>query len=222
MAIPGRLGLTTLGDVLGELHRCEASGHLELTEGSGSGSRVHRIELKDGKISHIESPLGRKLGALLALPYTPPDSSVPLGERLLREGKITAGQLTAALQAQRRERLEMLFTLSDAALRFRVRRLPLETEVSPPPLQKSDFLTNRPRSRDRDGSAAVPVRRPHLDDLRVLGLAPGAGSDAIRQAFRSVAHALHPDRNPHASPQERAELLVRFAEASRAYHRLIA
>src|SRR5262245_4047318 len=64
MKLPGRLRLTTLGDVLGALHREGASGILELTEDRGS---THRVFLAQGVVTNIETNLSRqRLGDLLA------------------------------------------------------------------------------------------------------------------------------------------------------------
>ncbi len=51
MQLPGRLRATTLGDLLGTLHRGEASGTLELTCDDG---RTHRIHLSSGLITAVE------------------------------------------------------------------------------------------------------------------------------------------------------------------------
>ena len=46
MNLPGRLTLATLGDLLGTLHRAEASGVLELVEAKGAcAGRSHRVYL---------------------------------------------------------------------------------------------------------------------------------------------------------------------------------
>src|SRR2546430_52784 len=51
MRLPGRLKLTTLGDLLGTLHRALASGMIELIEDSG---RTHRVHLRSGCVSAVE------------------------------------------------------------------------------------------------------------------------------------------------------------------------
>jgi hypothetical protein len=58
MNLPGRLRLTTLGDVLGAMHREHASGILELveTEAPNAGRR-HRIHFIGGLVEEIESEL---------------------------------------------------------------------------------------------------------------------------------------------------------------------
>ena len=51
MQLPGRLKATTLGDLLGVLHRGDASGTLELVETSG---RAHRVHLAHGLVTAVE------------------------------------------------------------------------------------------------------------------------------------------------------------------------
>src|SRR5580700_6054037 len=51
MQLPGRLRATTLGDLLGALHRASATGTLELVEDRG---RVHRVHLTRGRVFAAE------------------------------------------------------------------------------------------------------------------------------------------------------------------------
>ena len=51
MQLPGRLKSTSLGDLLGTLHRAESTGALELIEPQG---RVHRVYLARGRVSAVE------------------------------------------------------------------------------------------------------------------------------------------------------------------------
>ena len=56
MQLPGRLRLTTLGDVLGALYREQATGALELTECAGVNTGVaHRIHLVNGLVVDVTS-----------------------------------------------------------------------------------------------------------------------------------------------------------------------
>jgi hypothetical protein len=55
-------------------------------------------------------------------------------------------------------------------------------------------------------------RAPTRTDYAVLGLRPGAGDDAIRDAYRRLAKIHHPDRNP-GDPQA----LATFARLSESY-----
>jgi len=51
MHLPGRLRTTTLGDLLGALHRAAATGTLELVEDRG---RTHRIHVSSGSVVAVE------------------------------------------------------------------------------------------------------------------------------------------------------------------------
>src|SRR4051812_15593834 len=51
MQLPGRLRSTTLGDLLGALHRGRATGTLALTEDRG---RIHRIHVTAGLVVAVE------------------------------------------------------------------------------------------------------------------------------------------------------------------------
>ncbi|RYZ06547.1 MAG: molecular chaperone DnaJ [Myxococcales bacterium] len=141
------------------------------------------------------------------------------GEILVEEGFASHELVSAGLRRQLRQKLEALFELKDAQITFRVPR-PHEGHRSP--LAPGEFLHGRPRARAR-ARAQTPPRRealPGSQAYALLGLPPGADRAAIQQAFRRLARSLHPDRHPHASSEERARLLSRFAELSAAYHSL--
>jgi DnaJ domain len=247
MRLPGRLRLTTLGDVLGEIHRASASGVLELLDERG---RSHRVFWSDGMITQVDTELFRqRLGDLLAgqgflgaralarlarrLLEAPRQRA---GEILVEEGFVSSDLVSAGLRRQLRQKLEALFQLPDAQLTFRI---PRPHEQHRTPLSPGEFLHGRPRARPRartftgqeksgSGSAAgasssSSPRAPHGSRSRAyatLGLLPGADRATIQQAFRRLALNLHPDRFPNAEPGERARLLSRFAELSAAYHAL--
>ncbi len=245
MKLPGRLRLTTLGDVLGAVHRAGASGVLELTEDRGA---THRVFWADGMITQIDTDLSRqRLGELLAgqgflgarglarlarrLLEAPRQRA---GEILVEEGFVSPDLVSAGLRRQLRQKLEALFELRDAQLTFRIPRPHAHERM---PLSPGEFLHGRPRARPRaryaaaqerasngsSGSQAHGGRVPHGSRTRAyatLGLLPGADRATIQQAFRRLALNLHPDRFPNAEPSERARLLSRFAELSAAYHAL--
>lgn len=244
MKLPGRLRLTTLGDVLGEIHRAGASGVLELTDERGT---AHRVFWADGMITQVDTELFRqRLGDLLAgqgflgaralarlarrLLEAPRRRA---GEILVEEGFVSPDLVSAGLRRQLRQKLEALFQLKDAQLTFRV---PRPHEPHRTPLSPGEFLHGRPRARPRARAAAPessasgsppgwtsPARAAYGARSRAyatLGLLPGADRVAVQQAFRRLARDLHPDRFPHAEPGERARLLSRFAELSAAYHAL--
>lgn len=237
MQLPGRLRLTTLGDVLGALHREGASGVLELTDERGV---THRVHFRRGMVTQIETDLYRtRLGDVLAgqgflgaralarlarrLLETPRQRT---GEILIEEGYATADLVSAGLRRQLRQKLEALFRLTDAQLTFRV---PRSHDEPQPPLSPGEFLHGRPRARPRGRAAAGHGRREgelqapygtRARALATLGLHAGADRAEVQRAFRRLASSVHPDRFPHADPSERAKLMSRFAELSAAYHAL--
>jgi DnaJ-domain-containing protein 1 len=236
MNLPGRLRLTTLGDVLGALHRAGASGVLELGEERGV---VHRLYFVQGMITQIDTDLCRqRLGEVLAgqgflgaralarlarrlLEGSPRRA----GEILVEEGFVSSDLVSAGLRKQLRQKLEALFRLKDAQLAFRI---PRPHDRHRTPLSPGEFLHGRPRARPRARTeappkAGEPPRAPHGARSRayaLLGVLPGADRETIQRAFRRMARSLHPDSHPHADAEERARLLSRFAELSAAYHSL--
>jgi hypothetical protein len=218
MAIPSRLSKTTLGDVLGELTRQEVTGTLELHESTAARTYIHQIMLRDGHIVRVVSPRGRRLAEYLGEGQ---DSSAEpeaglIGERLLARGVVSPERLQEALSAQRRERLEALFQLEEAELRFRP-RAPSPLPQDPAPLRTIPLLQGRARRRDRFQSET-----PRARALRTLGLGAAATPVEIRRAFRVLARELHPDAHPELSKDARQRCLDKFSELSRAYHKLIA
>ncbi|HXK19040.1 MAG TPA: J domain-containing protein [Polyangiaceae bacterium] len=245
MQLPGRLRLTTLGDVLGAVHRSGASGVLELYEDRGV---THRVYWEHGMVTRVDTDLFRqRLGDLLAGEgFLGARALARLARRLLEAPRLLAGQIlveegfvstelvSAGLRRQLRQKLEALFQLKDARLAFHIPRPATEPRT---PLSPGEFLHGRPRARPRtypetpretareraSTSGSSSARAPHgsrTHAYAALGLLPGADRATIQQAFRRMARNLHPDRYPHADPGERARLLSRFAELSAAYHSL--
>jgi len=231
--------LTTLGDVLGALHRSGASGVLELSEDRGA---THRVYWNSGMITQVDTDLFReRLGDLLSrqgwleagalarlarrLLEAP---SRRAGEILVDEGFVSRDLVSLALRRQLRRRVEALFGLRDAQLTFRA---PRPQPAAQAPLSPHEFLHGRPRFRSRTrvyqsappraepSSRKAPV--PRAGAYATLGITPGADRATIVQAFRRLALNLHPDRFPNADAAERAKLLSRFAELSAAYHALV-
>lgn len=239
MNLPGRLRLTTLGDVLGAVYREGATGVLELTEATGprAGS-VHRIHVAAGLVAHVETPISTaRLGEVLRKKGTLSDAALArlvlklslfphkrAGELLVLDGAATESDVTGALQLQRRERLERLFLLEDARLAFRVARGDSRGKTTP--LLAGEYLHGRLRSREKPGfQTTAPVRRRdpvRSRALSTLGLSDSADPTSVQRAFRRLAATMHPDRFPTAGPVERAELMRRFAEITAAYHSLVA
>jgi DnaJ-class molecular chaperone len=56
---------------------------------------------------------------------------------------------------------------------------------------------------------------------RLLGLEPGADPRVVRQAFRRLAAANHPDRHVRVGAWERALVMRRFSEITAAYHAIV-
>ncbi|MEB2312131.1 MAG: J domain-containing protein [Polyangiaceae bacterium] len=244
MQLPGRLAATTLGDLLGALHRERASGVLELVERSGaSAGRAHRIVLDAGLVRDVETALGvprvgeilRREGfidggaARLLARRLVAAPTLRAGEVLVGECGVSSGALGAALRFQLRARLDRLFELADGQIRFHVTGVPRPRERAVP-LSPHEFLHGRPRARgaSRRAPAPSPATPSKRHDpvraraLTVLGLGPAADRASVQRAFRALAREAHPDRFPAASAEERETLRRRFAELSAAYHALVA
>ncbi len=199
MHLPGRLRRSTLGDLLGTLHRATITGILQLREISGPrAGKVHRIHLRAGEVIHVDL-----------------DAS---------EGSIPPP--TAALdRAIVRGRLERLFALDDAEISFRVAR-PHGSEALATPLQVAEFLHGRPRARERNqetpcrGALPSELLRARSKALSLLGLPLGASLVEVQRAFRTLAFRLHPDRFPHAASAQRQALVDHFVQLTQAYHTL--
>jgi len=243
MRLPGRLSATTLGDLLGLLHRERASGVLEMIEVEGAvRGRAHRVHLEAGLVSRVETSLEvARVGEILKQQGFVGDEALRrltreltrapgrrAGEILLEDPRLSPHALSAALRRQLRHRLDALFALKDAELRFHVARPSAERSI---PLSPREFLHGRARTRDaraRQRPDAAPPRavlgkeRARAQALSVLGLSGNATREAVQRAFRSLASAAHPDRHPTASAEQRASMLKRFAELSAAYHLLVA
>lgn len=234
MNLPGRLQATTLGDLIGTLHRAQVSGVLELEE-PGLGARVHRVYFDRGLVDRVETSLpGPRIGEVLSSSGAlSRDELLQLSRRLAAEPQrrageilselIDAGALASGLRRQLRLRLEALFDLSDAHVRFHVRGPRSELTDAPLPLHPADFLRGRPRARERAGALdgrAAERAQARRRAWAVLGVPAGADAQAVQRAFRRLAAEAHPDRHPQASPEQRSQLLKRFAELSSAYHTL--
>jgi len=156
-----------------------------------------------------------------------------VGEILVEEGLGTADLVAAALRRQQKSRLDALYSLSEALIRFHVPRP--RAGFRPTPLSPREFLHGRPRARTRlrsrvterftfrsEPRAAAPASREdkQLAAYRALGLAPGAPLRDVQRAFRKLAAERHPDRFPLATAAEKARHLSDFAALSAAYHAL--
>jgi DnaJ-domain-containing protein 1 len=173
MLLPGRLSASTLGDLLGALHRERTSGRLELAEirgprGRSVPGRTHRIHLAGGLVTTVETdlpvpPLGEILkrkgvldDAVLVTLLRRIDAGDPrsTGEILVTERMARADVVRSALEQQLRQRIDALFEIEDAQIAFRIAR-PIGNQIwAAKPLAPGDFLHGRPRR--RDGEKATP------------------------------------------------------------------
>lgn len=250
MQIHSRLRDTTLGDLLAQLHRNNASGVLELLE---SRSR-HAIHLRRGYVQAVESECATlRLGDVAtrrwgigrisverARMYAH-SKGIKIGQALVALHIIEANQLDALLAEQQRARLDMLYSLNDAELRFRVSRpLPLGA-AEQSPLGVRDTYYGRPRKYPRVHEKAGPqstqdthqrattnashmryTLHPMAQEYALLGIATDADSTAIRKAFRELVLQLHPDRAQQLSEKERDARAQRLVTVIRAYRTIMA
>lgn len=178
MILPSRLSATTLGDLLGRLYRQRTSGTLELSElfaPPGALSARHRIHLLNGLVSGVETtltapPLGellRREGFLAEHSYRSLLRRIgdgdprPAGEILIADRMVDAPTVDAALRVQLRMKLDALFELADAAVKFYSARPTRFMARRVQPLEPRDFLLGRPRARDRVPESEIrPRSRP--------------------------------------------------------------
>lgn len=241
MLLPGRLEKTTLGDLLGVVHRAQATGTLELVEDRG---RSHRIHLAQGLVVSVEiDGAAPSLAEILRRDRVIDDDMLRRsllramasqrlhGEVLVHEFRLSPSVVDSALRRQILARLALLERLTGARVSFRVAVRVPRGSLHDVPLQPSEFLHGRRRSRER--AAGAGGDRCHANDLaprrvsetahwRVLGLAPGASADEIKRAYRRLARTVHPDLHPEASPEERRALELQFSEITSAYRALVA
>jgi DnaJ-domain-containing protein 1 len=231
MNLPGRLRSTTLGDLLGTLHRAAATGTLELAEDRG---RSHRVHVAQGLVVAVEidgaSPsLGEILRTeraagedVLRRSFLRAVSSRRLhGQVLVDEFCLSPEVVGSALRRQLLARLAMLEVIGDARVAFRVAVRTPANAFRDAPLEPREFLHGRRRSRERS-SPRPPEVGARLGAFRVLGLTPGARTEEIKRAYRQLARSLHPDTHPGATDTERRALQEKFAEVTEAYRSLVA
>jgi hypothetical protein len=237
MQLSGRLRSTTLGDLLGTLHRGEATGTLELVEDRG---RVHRVFLTRGLVIAVEldgeSP---SLAELLRRDRAADDAVLRLsllrslasqrlhGDVLVTEFHVSPSVVGNALRRQLLLRLETLEQLPDARVCFRVavrpprgslaswtpRRVDRATSYGAP--GPHAFLHGRRRAREREEPGPSPPAPASA--WRTLGIAPGVETVEIKRAYRRLARSLHPDLHPEATEEQRRVLAAKFAEVTDAY-----
>lgn len=248
MQLPGRLKATTLGDLLGSLHRARASGTLELAEANG---RTHRVHLSSGLVTAVElDRAAQSLGEILRNDEAVDDDILRRsllramasqrlhGEVLVRDFRLSPDVVDRALRRQIVQRLHVIDELTDAQICYRVTVRPPRGALVDAPVGVSEFLAGKKRARDREGKREVAsgtyrTSRPSSGfpgsiDLgrvglyRTLGISFGAPEDEIKRAYRRLVREYHPDLHPDANSDERRTLSSRFAEVTAAYRALVA
>lgn len=246
MQLPGRLKATTLGDLLGALHRDKASGSLELTEPNG---RVHRVHVAGGLVTAVEvDRASASLAEILRRQDEVDEDTLRRsllraiasrrlhGEVLVRDFHLSPAIVGRALRRQVMLRLQTLEDLGDAQVCFRVTVRPPRGALLEDPLDAPEFLSGRKRARDRTVAPASGTYRasPPTTSLpggwdpgrahayRALGVAYGADAGEVKAAYRRLVRSYHPDLHPDASHDERRALSQRFAEVTAAYRALVA
>lgn len=219
MTLPSQLGETTLGDLLAVLRRANATGTLEVVE----SDRTHHVHLRGGAVQAVESPSdARRFGDVAVAAGVADRSAVErawgegrargfrIGQALVWRRVVSASTRDRVLDAQRLSRLESLYRLGSASLRFRSARALPEGAAEQAPLLASETFHGRPRRRDH--SSIDPAR---AGDLAALGFDHDPGTAALRRRFQELVMALHPDR--HAGDASRGE---RLRAVIAAYRRL--
>lgn len=244
MQLPGRLKATTLGDMLGALHRDKASGTLELSEPSG---RIHRIHLAVGNVTSVElDRASASLAEILRRDETIDEDTLRRsllramasrrlhGEVLVRDFHLSPDVVGSALRKQLMLRLAVLEELADAQVTFRVAIRPPRGALVDAPLSAHEFLPGRKRARERTAETASGTYRSASASLpggwdatrvrayRTLGVRFDADTTEIKTAYRRLVRATHPDLHPDATHEERRSLAAKFAEVTAAYKSLVA
>ena len=243
MQLPGRLKATTLGDVLGALHRSGASGTLELGEPNG---RIHRVHVTRGLVAAVElDRASASLAEILRRDDAIDDDTLRRsllramasrrlhGEVLVRDFQLSPEIVGRALRRQILLRLSILEDIADAQISFRVTVRPPRGALIGDPLGGKEFLPGRRRARDREAREqsgtyrSAPPMPGGFDPVRAnayrtLGLPFGADGDDVKRAYRKLVRSYHPDLHPDATHEERRSLSVRFSEVTAAYRALVA
>lgn len=241
MLLPGRLRQTTLGDLLGTLHRAAAHGTLEIAEDLG---RTHRVHLADGMVIAVEfDGAAATLAEVLRSSGEVDDGTLRRsllraitsqrlhGQVLVEDFHLARTIVDAAVRRQMTARLTRLEQLTDARVHFRVTLKPPRGAVVTMPLRPTEFLRGRRRFRDRGQPATAAAPRPRhpqvardvpISAFRVLGVEVGADAIEIKRAYRRLARAYHPDLHPDATEPERRVLAERFSALTTAYRTLVA
>lgn len=180
MQLAGRLRATTLGDLLGALHRGAATGMLEFGTDHG---RTHRVHVAQGLVTAVEidgaspslSEILRERRAadedVLRRSLLRAMASQRLhGEVLIDDFRLSPSIVGEALRRQVTARLSMIDQLSDARVSFRVAVRPPRGALAgnaaghaagswDAPLTAREFLAGRRRAKARTPGPASPHAR---------------------------------------------------------------
>lgn len=213
MTLPSRLGETTLGDLLAALGRARATGTLELLE----ADRAHHVHLRAGAVQAVESGAdARRFGDLAVAAGLASRDAIEgawgagrargfrIGQALVWRRVVSPSARDRVLDAQRAARLDALYGVGDAALRFRSARALPEGAAEQAPLGATEAFHGRPRRRDRPRDEADPSR---AGALAALGFDRDPGAGPVRRRFRELVLALHPDRHPGDDSRARVDRL---------------
>jgi hypothetical protein len=213
MTLPSRLGETTLGDLLAALRRAHATGTLELIE----PDRVHHLHLRSGAVQAVESSADpRRFGDLAVAAGLASRVAVEsawgvgrargfrIGQSLVWRRVVSSSARDRVLDAQRLARLDSLYRVRDAALRFRSARALPEGTAEQAPLGAHETFHGRPRRRDHSRCAADPAR---VEALSTLGFEHDPGAAVLRRRFQELVLSLHPDRHPEDASRARVDRL---------------
>jgi hypothetical protein len=228
MLLPSRLRGTTLGDLLAALHRAFASGVLELVE----PSRQHAIHLRRGLVQAVESSeRSHRFGDLAtatglcrreAVEHASREASARntrIGQHLVVRGVLTPANRDRVLHAQRARRLDTLYGLADADLRFHAARPLPPGSAEQSPMSAGEAFHGRARRRDR-GRAPT-----HIGDrrraLHVLGLDDATTPTQLLARYRERVAALHPDHAANVDERERERRVAELRAVIDAYRALL-
>ena len=223
MLLPGKIELWALGDVLGGLLRQGVSGTLSLIESTGRrAGTTHHVHLVGGLPAAVLSD-GPRLGEVLAdagVPARAVDTALArqaggdkrlLGELLQDLVFAPRGSIAEGMRRQTKTRVDKLFSLGEASLRFHATAMGdtllaslTRAARTARPLEANEFLHGRPRRRSGP-PAEAPLREA---DMAALGLGPSATKEEVRQAFRRLVHLHHPDRARDDADREHRNGLV--------------
>ena len=221
MTLPSRLGETTLGDLLAALRRAHATGTLELIE----PDRVHHLHLRSGAVQAVESSADpRRFGDLAVAAGLASRLAVEsawgvgrargfrIGQSLVWRRVVSSSARDRVLDAQRLARLDSLYRVRDAALRFRSARALPEGTAEQAPLGAHETFHGRPRRRDHSRCATDPAR---VEARSTRGFDHDPGAAGLRRRVQEVVLALHPDRHPDDASRARVDRLRAVISAYR-------